>query len=159
MAVGADTQTPTAIQSAINSPSWLDPATDSRLKRLRQPTVSGLSHQQLSHATPTAYRVWPQPPTAAIGHRHQPDPALHTGTTWGDQPDTLVGPPPLIFPTFCPRFMRNQGVFRGARAKTRKPENRWKYNENPPFLAGSEKVEPRGIEPRSGDRTLVLLRA
>ena len=81
MAVGADTQTPTAIQSAINSPSWLDPATDSRLKRLRQPTVSGLSHRQPLLGTGTS-QILPSTP------------ARHGATN----PTHLLALPP-IFPT------------------------------------------------------------
>ena len=39
--------------------------------------------------------------------------------------------------------------------------NRWNYNEKAPPMIGRrlKLVEPRGIEPRSGNRTLVLLRA
>lgn len=108
------------------------------------------SHRQPSQETPTADRVWPQPPTA-VSRDSDSIPRLASATDsrhWAPAPARSCPPhrhdtgrptrhtcwsSPLIFPTFCPRFMRNQGVFRGARAKTRKPENRWKYKKTRHF--------------------------
>ena len=115
MAVGADTQTPTAIQSAINSPSWLDPATDSCLTRLRQHTASGLSHRQPPLGTGTSQT----PPST---------PARHGATN-----PTHLLVLPLHFPHILPTLHEESGRFSGRTSETRKRENRWKYKKTRHF--------------------------
>lgn len=115
--------------------------------------VTEVSHRQPSPATPAAYRGYAQPPIA-IGQpqRLERAPWRHCPNRIGQDRGQHLK---------CSHFAH---TLRRIKVLPKCPNER-KSTETggntrkPAISGGFEKVEPRGIEPRSGDRTLVLLRA